>query len=317
MIIGMRGGGKTYGAKKWCIRDFLRNGKQFGWVRRFQSELDEALKGFFNPLLFDEDLVKEFGTISYEVKGGKLYINDKLAGHSFSLTSANKIKSSEYPLVDKIIFDEFLIERGSSAYYLKGEVEMLFGIMESIFRQRENGRVILIANSVSYSNPYFMFFKIKPFTKEYLHIKDRSLLIHLYYNEEFAKSKRQSKFGSLISGTGYESYAIDNNFVDLSDTFIEKKTAGVKFSCVVRYEGRDYGFWVDTNRGLMFASNDIDPSGSNRYVISELEHDINYMLVLNYKATHLYEIMNYYTHGLLRFEDNIIKSAVLMMLSII
>lgn len=316
LIIGLRGGGKTYGAKKQGIRDFLRKGEQFVWVRRFNTELEEALKNFFGPLQLDEDLVKEFGEIEYKIEKNAFYINNKVAGMGMSLTSAGKFKSSEYPNVTKIFFDEFMIE-DSGGYYLKNEVEVLFGLIETIQRLRDDVRVVLIGNSVSFTNPYFMYFKIKPFTTEFLHVKERSLVIHMYYNEKFANAKRNTRFGKLVQGTGYEAYAIDNKFHDLNDVFIEKKGKKVRFLCVVRYESIDYGFWIDDNKGLMYASHDVDTSNKRKYVLSEVEHDINYILALNYRGTAINTIIEYYAHGLLRFEDNLVKAGVTQILSII
>ena len=42
-VIGERGVGKTYGAIKFAISDFLKNGHQFVYVRRYATEL-ETLK---------------------------------------------------------------------------------------------------------------------------------------------------------------------------------------------------------------------------------------------------------------------------------
>ena len=33
VIVGNRGGGKSYGAKLWCIDKFIKNKEQFGYIR--------------------------------------------------------------------------------------------------------------------------------------------------------------------------------------------------------------------------------------------------------------------------------------------
>ena len=40
-IISNRGGGKTYGFKMMGIKNFLKNGKQFIYVRRYKTELTD------------------------------------------------------------------------------------------------------------------------------------------------------------------------------------------------------------------------------------------------------------------------------------
>ena len=41
-IIGERGVGKTFGAKKFCINRFLKYGEQFVYIRRYKTEIKES-----------------------------------------------------------------------------------------------------------------------------------------------------------------------------------------------------------------------------------------------------------------------------------
>ena len=89
-IIGGRGIGKTYSMKRRCIKRFLRSGKQFIYLRRYQSEL-KKIHQFFN------DIALEFPKLKLMVKGGKdgarFYINDKLAGwlyHFLAMVKRNQ-----------------------------------------------------------------------------------------------------------------------------------------------------------------------------------------------------------------------------------
>ena len=45
-IVGARGTGKTYGFKQWAIKDFLKTGAQFVYVRRYKQEMKD-IKNFF------------------------------------------------------------------------------------------------------------------------------------------------------------------------------------------------------------------------------------------------------------------------------
>ena len=53
-IIGERGVGKSYGAKKYVAQRFIKKHKQFVYLRRYKTELSKSFKKFFNPsnLLF-------------------------------------------------------------------------------------------------------------------------------------------------------------------------------------------------------------------------------------------------------------------------
>ena len=50
VVIGDRGVGKSYGAKKWCIKRFIKKGEKFLYVRRNKHDLDDIGK-FFDDLL--------------------------------------------------------------------------------------------------------------------------------------------------------------------------------------------------------------------------------------------------------------------------
>lgn len=67
IVIGQRGCGKTFQAKKWVIKKFIETGKEFIWVRRYKTEM-KSLQSFF------DDIVSEgyFDSHSLEVKGKKL-----------------------------------------------------------------------------------------------------------------------------------------------------------------------------------------------------------------------------------------------------
>ena len=54
-VIGARGCGKTYGCKKTVIRNFLRRGEQFVYLRRYETEMPAA-----QMLNFFDDIGEEF-----------------------------------------------------------------------------------------------------------------------------------------------------------------------------------------------------------------------------------------------------------------
>ncbi len=50
VIVGNRGGGKSYGAKKLGIDNFLNKGEQFGYIRRYKDDLKEPMVQFFKDI---------------------------------------------------------------------------------------------------------------------------------------------------------------------------------------------------------------------------------------------------------------------------
>lgn len=123
----------------------------------------------------------------------------------------------------------FGIEQGQRKYYLQNEAFAFLGLVETIARLRDF-RVFFLANSVSRTNPYFLYFDLDvPYNNDIKLYKDGLILVNYMHNEEYRQAKRNTKFGKLVAGTSYASYAIDNNFIDENNTFIEKKNQHAKF----------------------------------------------------------------------------------------
>lgn len=139
-VVGNRGAGKTYSAKKWAIKSFLKTGAQFIYLRRYKTEFAD-FKNFF------ADIAHEFPDVDFEIKGRTVYINDEIAGYGVSLSTALTKKSVSYHLVDKIIFDEFIID-SKVIHYLSHEVTAFLEFYETVARMRDNVRALFLSNAV-------------------------------------------------------------------------------------------------------------------------------------------------------------------------
>lgn len=257
-LLGERGVGKTYGASKFVIKKFIEKGEEFVYIRRYKTELQISAPKFFEALKTNN----EFEGHTLDVKGEKFYVDGKVAGYSMTLSTAQNRKGSNFPKVKYIIFDEFIIEEGQNHYLnLKNEVETFLGLIESIARMRDV-KVFLLANAVTITNPYFTYFDLHlPYNNDIATFKDGLILVQYMKNEEYRKAKKETKFGKLIEGTDYASYAIDNQFRLDNKHFIQKKTGGAKCRFSFIYNNQYYGVWFDYNEGKVFVSNDYDKKG--------------------------------------------------------
>ena len=104
-------------------------------------------------------------------------------------------------------------------------VEIFLGLIETIARMRDV-KIFMLGNAVTQFNPYFMFFNLTlPYNNDIKTFKDGLILVQYMNNEEYRKTKKESKFGKLVSGTEYEDYAINNSFRLENNDFISKKYA--------------------------------------------------------------------------------------------
>ena len=313
-IIGNRGGGKSFWGKYWAIRDFLRTGAQFVYLRRYKDEL-KKIKTYFS------DIAEFFPEASFEVKGKDFYINEKLAGTAMSLSTSKIEKSNSFPKVNKIIFDEFILDKGVHRY-LTGEVDYFLEFYETIARTRDNVRVFFFSNAITQTNPYFLFFKIElPYGKNvqtfyndgsgnYTKRKTKKfpdLLIELVANEKYIEKKSKTRFGGLIAGTDFAEYAINNSFLRDRDDFLKKKTLSSEYRYSITFKGEVLGVWLDPKEGYYYISRDRDPSNSFNYSIKRDDHSINTML-LNQRSTMLNHLLDNFKGGNVRFEDMNVKN---------
>ena len=194
-LIGERGVGKTYGASKFVTKQFINKGEEFVYIRRYKTELSKAVPQFFSALINND----EFPDHELAVKGNKFMIDGKVGGQAFSLSTAQSLKSSNFPKVKTIIFDEFIIEPGGQ-HYLKNEVECFLSLVESISRMRDV-RIFMLANAVTITNPYFIYFDISlPYNTDIKTYRDGLILIQYMNSLEYREAKAKTKFGRLTSG---------------------------------------------------------------------------------------------------------------------
>lgn len=296
--------GKTYGATKFVIKQFLKKGEQFAYIRRYKPELNEAVPKFFDSINSNE----EFENHLYN-KGKKFYCDDQICGHAMTLSTAQDLKSSNFNKVKTIIFDEFIIEEGQKKYYLKNEVFTFLNLLETISRLREV-RVFLLANSVTITNPYFIYFDLKlPYNNDIQLFKDNTILVQHMTNQKYREVKKASRFGKLVAGTSFEDYAIDNKFILDNENFIEKKKGSAKFSFAFIYNNLTFGVWFDYKEGKIFISQDYDKNSPFMFSTTLADHSPNTMFLKNarkYKAWK--NLIENYELGNVRFENMKIKN---------
>lgn len=304
-VLGGRGVGKTYGFKQWAVDDFKKNGNEFIYLRRYDKELDKV-KG---KLFTDIQLASKYSGDKISLSSGNnIMINGEVAGYLMPLSTSQSIKSSSYPKVNKILFDEFIVDKGF-IHYIKNEVEVFLDFYETIARTREV-IVFFMANSISMINPYTSYFNLSlPYGSNVYRRND--ILLQLVESAEFVKMKKETRFAKIIEGTQYSDYAIDNKFLRDNNNFLQKKTPKSEYLFTFIHNNSKYGVWADYTIGLMFVSVNIDPSCPLVYSMTLADHQPNTMLLTRAGQGVLFKkFVDNYKIGNVRFENQNIKSVV-------
>lgn len=296
IFVGAGGVGKSYSQKKYVIERFLEYGEQFVYLRRFDDELNRTKREYFNDIASD---------LGYDIvcKNDQYTLNEETFGHAISLNCAGKFKSSSFPKVKTIIFEEFLPEVKN--HYIPDEIRVFYRFMETVFRANDDCRVLMSANALTMFNPYFLEFGLRPNNKG-IAKKDDLVYMQILKNEAFANEKKKTKFGRLTAGTEFGEYNMDNKFLFDSSTNIERKNRDCKCHLIFTFRNDMLGLWIDTKTKKGYVSFDYDPKCPLRFNLTLDNGKINKMHFT--KRSMLYLLYQLYTNDMLCFESGKVKA---------
>lgn len=303
-IIGPRGYGKTYALKKRAIRNFERDGSQFIYLRRYQNEIDLVKESLFSDILINEDIKGNF-----EYNQNCYTYNNEPCGWPMALSRSQYYKSASFPKVTLIIFDEYIIDLSQNGHYLKNEVRKFLDFVETIARMRENVKVFMLANSLSFINPYSIYWNLKQPTAENRIVKavDGLVLLELVGDDEFKERKQKTAFGRLNAGTEYERMSVKNEFILDSDTFLEKRGETARYIFTLEYDKTKFGVWYSNRYYYIDAT--VDPSCKLIYTVTLEEHNADTLLLKNDRTGPFSFLIKAFRMGLVRFDSQRTKQA--------
>ena len=304
IIMTNRGFGKTYGFKDMAIKNYLKNGKQFMYIRRYKTDISKEKIG-----LFFSDIAEKYPTHKFEVKGKNAYCDGKLMGYFVALSTSLNLKSVPFPNVTLMCYDEFVIG-GGSQQYIKGEVTIFAELMSTVIRKRNDCRVFLLANNISMVNPYFSYFDLKPKLNERFTLaKDGELVLEISTSEDFIQEMKLTKFGKLFKDTHYSDYAIDNKSLLDNNSFIEvyplKDCIPV---CSITLEEKKIQIWLHKNNGNYYCNEKIIETTLN-FSLTQNDHTENSFLktkLTNYPFFN--NCIKAFQVGQIRFSNQFVKS---------
>lgn len=225
LIIGGRGIGKTTGLNIWDVGDFIKAGNEFLYVRRFINELKKT-KSMLDPIVNGVQVRGlSHGLFQWEV-------NKTRIGYGAALTAQQTFKSGvDFSKVHTMIFDEAILPRGGSYRYLDNEIEMLFELISTVFRDRTDYRIFILGNNADIFNPYFEYFNIPSFERSYIDV-DRGLYCELAKNSvELLEAEKQTPLYRLTKGTQYFEYHYNNKVLTTVEARVCPKPMNVVLLC--------------------------------------------------------------------------------------
>ena len=166
IIIGERSNGKTYATLLYCLKQYVLNGSQFAIIRRWKEDIrGKRAQTTFNSIVSNNEIENitngNYNNIYYN--SGKWYLckydesikkpicdNNPFA-YGFSLTEMEHDKSTSYPNINNIVFDEFI----TRTMYIPDEFVIFMNVISTIVRHRNNVKIFMLGNTVNKYCPYF------------------------------------------------------------------------------------------------------------------------------------------------------------------
>lgn len=263
-VVGPRGNGKTYAAKKLVISKAIKNEHEFIYLRRYSSELKNIDNWF-------SDIAYEFPDYVFRVNGGRAqmkHIDDaldkkipwKTIGYFVPLSKGQHYKSVPFPDVHWIIYDEFIIETGS-IHYLPAEVKSFMDFYSTVDRWQDRVRVLFLGNTLSVMNPYFLEFDIRPAEGvEFITRSDNFLVAQFTDSELFREGVYKTRFGKFIRESEYGDYSVEGVFVDNSDSMVGTKGSEYNYAYTIVSKKGKFSVWFTKSFEQAHISEKIPPN---------------------------------------------------------
>lgn len=323
LCTGARGFGKTYAAKKIAIKRYLNDESTWVYSRYYKDNIKDQLKkgpffgdimanGAFPGYVFRND--NENMYIAPKPKDISKKPKWKVFGHFAGLTGIEGFRGTTPITTNLWVLDEF-IKKSQGTRYPTGTIGLFYDIYNSIDRNRNATRALLLANAADIVNPFFREWHITPIplgTHKYFKVGTREVFYENAYNAEFAEDVKNSYLAGITDGTSYGRYAYENEFDQESGMFVAKKPKGARCHYDFVFMGERFGCWFDGFTGDVYVSRRVGKNAV-RCALTRSDMTPNYVLIdRNYP--YLKYCLKCYSYGQLFFESDQIRESFLDML---
>lgn len=230
VIYGERSNGKTTAVLAEGLQAHINSGYrvQLGIIRRWEEDfkgkngkqmfegivslgwIEKWTKGVFNSVYY---YGQRWYLCHYNEKGEKDLQEEEPFALGFAITSEEHYKSTSYPDIEIILFDEFI----TRSYYLVDEFVKFQNLLSTIIRLRNNVKIYMCGNTINKYCPYFNEMGLTEVKKQkkgsidLYRYGDSELLVAVEYSDFPSKKKESNKYFafnnpklSMITDGGWE-----------------------------------------------------------------------------------------------------------------
>lgn len=319
-----RTGGKTTYFNRLCINRFLKQGKKFCLLYRYQYELEQVADKFFKDIkaLFFNDYMMDEKTLGKsgfkELFIGKNGNQMNSCGYAISLNASDNVKKYSHFFNDTelILFDEFQTE---SNRYINDEVGKLLSVHTSL--ARGNGKqvrylpVFMLANQVTLLNPYYSALGIAERLNSKTHfLRGNGWVLETDFIESAANAQKESAFNRAFASHRYTSFASENNYLLDNYAFIERPHGRSRYICTFKVDGSSFSVREFPDSGILYCDDKFDPDFPTRIAVTLDDHSINYVMLSSNNVLISF-LRDCFQKGKFRFKNANAKNACISFLS--
>ena len=213
VIYGERSNGKTTGCQAYCLQEYINSGykKQFALVRRWDEDMKGArgedafsginslgwiekwTNGLYNRLKHN---ARRWYLVYVNEEGEEERKDDKPCCFGFAISQEEHYKSTSFPDIYNIIFDEFI----TRSYYLPDEFIKFQNLLSTIIRLKTDVKIFMCGNTVNRYCPYFEEMGLtnvknqKKGTIDLYTYGDTTLRVAVEYSDFPTKQKKSNKY---------------------------------------------------------------------------------------------------------------------------
>ena len=165
MVIGERSNGKTFAGLEYILNDYWKNGNEGAIVRRWIDDFRRKRGASLFNGLADAGRIEEITNGKWEFawywnsawylarynEAGEREREDNPFCYAFAISAQEHDKSTSYPRIKTVLFDEFL----TRSNYLPDEFVLFMNTLSTIIRGNDDVKIFMFGNTVNKYSPYF------------------------------------------------------------------------------------------------------------------------------------------------------------------
>lgn len=166
VIFGERSNGKTFSVLEHGVKEYLAGNGTMAIIRRWSEDIigkrgsamfsalagngiiTELTKGQWTDVYYYS---RRWFLCTYDAESGRRICDETPFAYGFSLSDQEHDKSTSYPSITTILFDEFLTRK----MYMPDEFVLFMNVLSTIIRERDNVKIFMLGNTVNKYCPYF------------------------------------------------------------------------------------------------------------------------------------------------------------------